>query len=185
MTTQKSLKKKSHNRIQIIMEKSNTGYLKINTPKDLTGIKDRYNLECPVCKAIPITGSQVFQCQNGHIICSKCQPKLSTCPVCRVGMATKIRNSVAEKIIADLPKPCRYTENGCDYTLGLQLDLHEKYCTYRPVQCPALGACYAKVLIKDLKQHVESAHKDRIAKCVGSGDPTMVRVSFKETDQFF
>lgn len=37
--------------------------------------------ECPVCfdYALP----PILQCQSGHIVCSQCRQKLSSCPTCR------------------------------------------------------------------------------------------------------
>ena len=39
-------------------------------------------LECPVCmetiKSVP-----VYQCANGHVICTGCIEKLNNCPICR------------------------------------------------------------------------------------------------------
>jgi hypothetical protein len=44
--------------------------------------QDLVNLfECPVCfdYALP----PILQCQSGHIVCSQCRQKLSSCPTCR------------------------------------------------------------------------------------------------------
>ena len=42
--------------------------------------------------------SPIFQCQEGHIFCNGCQPKLSKCPVCGYGEITNI-NLIAQKIL--------------------------------------------------------------------------------------
>ena len=37
-------------------------------------------LECPVCLQLP-RNPPIFQCENGHLICCDCHPKLeSKCP---------------------------------------------------------------------------------------------------------
>ena len=56
------------------------------------------NLECPVCLNIPDT-TPVFQCKNGHIICSGCRAKLNICPVCRVPFGYS-RSLTSEKLIS-------------------------------------------------------------------------------------
>ena len=56
------------------------------------------HLECPVCLDVPNT-SPVFQCDNGHLICCKCHPMLTTCPVCRIRLGYS-RNLTSEKLIA-------------------------------------------------------------------------------------
>ena len=40
-------------------------------------------LECPVCFQLP-RNPPIFQCENGHLICCDCQPKVNeTCPQVR------------------------------------------------------------------------------------------------------
>ena len=38
-------------------------------------------LECPVC--FEVADAPIFMCQQQHLICSSCQPRVSSCPVCR------------------------------------------------------------------------------------------------------
>ena len=55
-------------------------------------------LQCPVClqaiKHVP-----VFQCQNGHVICKDCHPRLLACPVCRTEAIWNIRSLISEDIV--------------------------------------------------------------------------------------
>ena len=37
-------------------------------------------LECPVC--MDISRPPIYQCEEGHIICSTCKPLLTNCPHC-------------------------------------------------------------------------------------------------------
>ena len=56
--------------------------------------------ECPVCleeiKTIPI-----FECKNGHVICSDCIPKLEKCPICR-NNSLPVRSSKSEEVILEV-----------------------------------------------------------------------------------
>ena len=40
------------------------------------------HLECPVCCQVP-RDARVFQCENGHLICGICKPKMARCPQVR------------------------------------------------------------------------------------------------------
>ena len=55
------------------------------------------SLECPVCFYTPKAGP-LYQCENGHILCSGCNGKVQQCPECRVDLPNvRIRNLFAEK----------------------------------------------------------------------------------------
>lgn len=93
---------------------------------------DLVNLfECPVCfdYALP----PILQCQLGHIVCSQCRQKLSSCPTCR-GPLGNIRNLGMEKVADTILFPCKYQTNGCHLNLTHKFKLdHEESCDYRPV----------------------------------------------------
>ena len=55
-------------------------------------------LECPVCFEVTRTGP-VFNCRNGHLICSACKPKVKSCPVCR-SVDLDCRNVFIEKFVS-------------------------------------------------------------------------------------
>ena len=38
-------------------------------------------LACPVC--LMPASAPIFSCQQMHLVCSSCQPRLTSCPVCR------------------------------------------------------------------------------------------------------
>ena len=59
-------------------------------------------LECPVCFEATRT-SPVFNCRNGHLICSACKPKVKSCPVCRTA-DLDCRNVFIEKFVSSLPE---------------------------------------------------------------------------------
>lgn len=88
--------------------------------------------ECPVCfdYALP----PILQCQSGHIVCSQCRQKLSSCPTCR-GPLGNIRNLGMEKVADTILFPCKYQTNGCQLNLMHKHKLeHEDGCDFRPVR---------------------------------------------------
>jgi hypothetical protein len=95
--------------------------------------QDLVNLfECPVCfdYALP----PILQCQSGHIVCSQCRQKLSSCPTCR-GPLGNIRNLGMEKVADTILFPCKYQTNGCLLNLMHKHKLeHEDCCDFRPVK---------------------------------------------------
>ncbi len=108
----------------------------------------------------------IYQCQTGHLICPDCleNPDLETCPTCSkpYDKDNPIRNGFAEKIAADLPKPCRYLDNGCPEQALISGNgnkaNHERNCIYRPIpSCPAnKSGCRSKVLFKDIANHIHN-----------------------------
>ena len=67
---------------------------------------DLKDIECPVCLRIP-RSSPVFQCENGHIVCNECHPKLVICSVCRIPLG-KIRSRISEMVLVKLPSACKF-----------------------------------------------------------------------------
>ena len=55
-------------------------------------------LQCPVCLDVP-RAAPIFSCRNGHLICGKCKPKVSSCPICR-SKDVGIRNVFVEKFVS-------------------------------------------------------------------------------------
>ena len=47
------------------------------------------DLECPVC--LEIAEAPIFMCQEMHLICSNCRPKLKECPECRAPYKAQLR----------------------------------------------------------------------------------------------
>ncbi|EOA21278.1 hypothetical protein CARUB_v10001631mg [Capsella rubella] len=98
-------------------------------------------LGCPICLGkltIPI-----FQCENGHLACSSCCPKLmNKCPSCALPIG-HIRCRAMESVLSSISIPCPNTKFGCtEYVFyGLE-STHEKECLFSPCPCPALGCDY-------------------------------------------
>lgn len=109
------------------------GLAMVATGNDLTSL-----FECPVCFDYVLP--PIIQCQNGHLVCSSCRQKLTSCPTCRVPIATNIRNLPMEKLATTMMFPCKYSSSGClaSFLYTDKLD-HEDSCEYKPYSCPCPG----------------------------------------------
>lgn len=97
---------------------------------------------CSACKEVPriaLKDFTVLQCQNGHIICTDCRPKIATCPLCR---STTIdnRNLFVEHYIETKmqhrPYKCRH--DPCEVNIRMlagDLAEHETFCIHRESRC--------------------------------------------------
>ncbi|KAJ4847548.1 hypothetical protein Tsubulata_003982 [Turnera subulata] len=94
-------------------------------------------LDCPIC-CEPFT-APVFQCSNGHPVCSSCCSKLANrCASCSLPVG-RIRCRPIEKVIESLEVPCRNSIYGCKETVGYRKKFnhrHYKTCIYAPCSCP-------------------------------------------------
>lgn len=94
--------------------------------------------ECPVCFDYVLP--PIMQCQNGHLVCSSCRTKLSSCPTCRVPIANNIRNLFMEKLATTMMFPCKYSSSGCPASLTHTDKIeHEESCEFKPYSCPCPG----------------------------------------------
>ncbi|XP_027970895.1 E3 ubiquitin-protein ligase SIAH1-like [Eumetopias jubatus] len=93
--------------------------------------------ECPVCFDYVLP--PILQCHSGHLVCTACRPKLTSCPTCR-GPLESIRNLAMEKVANSVLFPCKYASCGCEITLphAKKAD-HEELCEFRPYLCPCPG----------------------------------------------
>ena len=57
-------------------------------------------LECPVC--LETAKAPIFMCQQQHLVCFKCRPKLDSCPVCREAYQGQPRHRYAERDAEEL-----------------------------------------------------------------------------------
>ena len=58
-------------------------------------------LECPTC--LEVAPPPLYMCQDSHLICSACRPRLDRCPLCRVPLPGSVRrHRFAEKLYQDL-----------------------------------------------------------------------------------
>ena len=58
-------------------------------------------IECPVCFET-IDFVPIYQCQNGHVVCKNCYPKLKKCSICRQIHDGPIRNLKLEEMVERL-----------------------------------------------------------------------------------
>ncbi|KAL1206999.1 E3 ubiquitin-protein ligase SINA-like 7 [Cardamine amara subsp. amara] len=98
-------------------------------------------LDCPICfEALTIP---IFQCDNGHLVCSSCCPKLSNrCPTCDSPVGHN-RCRAMETVLESVFVPCRNTKFGCTINVSYGKEsTHEKECTFSQCFCPALDCNY-------------------------------------------
>jgi len=65
-------------------------------------------LECPVC--LETAKAPIFTCQQMHLVCSNCRPRLASCPVCR-------------EAYQGLPRRHRYAERDAEELEKLRVEL--------------------------------------------------------------
>ncbi|KAG7611048.1 Zinc finger RING-type [Arabidopsis suecica] len=113
-------------------------------------------LDCPICyHALKIP---VFQCENGHLACSSCCPKLrNKCPACALPVG-HIRCRAMERVLESVLVPCRYADLGCTKTIYYGREsTHEKICNFSSCSCPVQGCNYTGSY-KDLYEHYDLTH---------------------------
>ena len=121
---------------------------------DLTSL-----FECPVCFDFVLP--PIIQCQNGHLVCSSCRQKLTSCPTCRVPISNTIRNLPMEKLATTMMFPCKYSSSGCAISL-LYTDKpdHEDSCDFKPYSCPCPGStCKWYGPLEQVMPHLMHQHK--------------------------
>ena len=60
-------------------------------------------LECPVCLRVVEAGAAIFSCQQQHLLCSDCRPRVRQCPQCREKYSEPpLRHRFAEKMAREL-----------------------------------------------------------------------------------
>jgi len=116
--------------------------------------------ECPVCWMIP-RQNPVYQCLNGHIICSGCHSSVNICPQCRENLGTN-RNLMLESILDKLPFPCQFRGDGClDVMPRKSIAEHEIICCFRTINCVDIS-CNLQLSMSKLVAHVKVCHSERI-----------------------
>ncbi|CAA7057588.1 unnamed protein product [Microthlaspi erraticum] len=113
-------------------------------------------LDCPVCYE-PFT-IPIFQCENGHMACSSCCPKLGNkCPACALPIG-HYRCRAMESILESAFLACRNAKFGCTHKLPYGKELtHEKECIFSQFSCPAQD-CTHSCSYKDIFDHYNFTH---------------------------
>ncbi|CAL9224523.1 unnamed protein product [Arabidopsis halleri] len=113
-------------------------------------------LDCPVC--CEALATPIFQCDNGHLACSSCCPKLrNKCPSCAFPVGHN-RCRAMESILESTLVPCPNEMFGCTKTCFYGKEsAHEKECIFSQCSCPSLNCDYTGSY-KDLYAHYELTH---------------------------
>ncbi|KAF8113776.1 hypothetical protein N665_0045s0021 [Sinapis alba] len=126
--------------------------------KTRSAILDFSVLDCPICMeplSIPI-----FQCDNGHLACSSCCPKLKNkCPSCALPVGHS-RCRAMETVLKTVSLPCQNAKYGCTEILALGKEpTHEKDCSFAEYCfCPVLNCNYACSYIDLYHHYLSSIH---------------------------
>ncbi|KFK35022.1 hypothetical protein AALP_AA5G224000 [Arabis alpina] len=107
-----------------------------------TTLLDPDSLHCPIC--FELLTIPIFQCDNGHLACSSCCPKLrNKCPACALPIG-HIRCRAMETVLESVFVPCRNAKLGCtkNFSYGNEL-AHEKECAFSLCSCPVQDCNYA------------------------------------------
>jgi E3 ubiquitin-protein ligase SIAH1 len=128
-------------------------------------------LECPVC--LGTMRPPIFQCLNGHSVCSECKQKVEECPTCR-GPFIRTRNRFTEDLANKVIYPCKNTVRGCNEKVPLEdLEKHESVCPHRMYHC-LVGredGCTWTGPRSDILPHTEDKH----GKYVYTRDPCTMK----------
>ncbi|KAL6897747.1 hypothetical protein ACP4OV_006706 [Aristida adscensionis] len=123
---------------------------------------DAGNLDCGVCFQ-PLR-PPIFQCEVGHVICSRCRDKLAAaatgkCYVCRRVVTGGYRRCHAmESLVASILVQCPNAAHGCAATPAYyDLDGHWQKCAHSPCHCPG-EACGFAGSVAALRDHVAGVH---------------------------
>ncbi|KAJ4917603.1 E3 ubiquitin-protein ligase SINA-like 7 [Raphanus sativus] len=113
-------------------------------------------LDCPICYE-PLT-VPIFQCDNGHLACSSCCPKLSNhCPSCASPIGDK-RCRAMENVLESTFVPCQNAELGCTKNVSYGKEsTHKRECNFSPCSCPVQD-CNFIGTYKDLYVHYRITH---------------------------
>ncbi|KAG7543696.1 Seven-in-absentia protein TRAF-like domain [Arabidopsis thaliana x Arabidopsis arenosa] len=132
-------------------------------------------LDCPICfDALTIP---IFQCDNGHLACSSCCPKLSNkCPTCALPIGHN-RCRAMESVLESVFVPCRNVKFGCTKKVCYGKEsTHEKECTFYQCSCPTLDCNYTGSY-NDIYSHFVDDHRHESKSvtfvCGGSVDVQM------------
>ena len=123
----------------------------MNLPEDV-----RKDIECPVCLQLP-RDIPIFQCDNGHIICKDCKPRLELCPQCRTFVG-HTRSLIAERIVSKIKHKCKFADDGCDKEVLFEdLQGHEVGCDFRPIPC-VISDCNELIKRSCYLSHMKNNH---------------------------
>ncbi len=114
------------------------------------------SLQCPGCSDYFIP--PIYQCTNGHSVCSHCGSVNSICTECSVSLASKVRNITLERMLESIQVQCKHPH--CNQLVSLALrKSHEEYCEYNPnINCVIQDCCWVG---EDLIGHMKKVHETK------------------------
>ncbi|KAF8765996.1 hypothetical protein HU200_007931 [Digitaria exilis] len=125
-------------------------------------VDDVEALECSICY-LPLK-PPIFQCVNGHVVCSPCRDKLKatgrgSCHVCRGAIGGyNSRCHAMERVVESVHVPCPHAVHGCVAKVAYHdRRRHQEACPHAPCHCPG-EACGFAGSTAALRDHVASAH---------------------------
>lgn len=115
-------------------------------------------LDCSNC--FQLLTIPLFQCDNGHIVCSTCCDKLGNkCQKCSLHISSK-RCKAIENILQSMDKSCLNEKHGCTETISYNRNRkHEEECIHEPCYCP-LSGCDFVASSEVLSSHFSHKHGD-------------------------
>ncbi|KAG2307405.1 hypothetical protein Bca52824_027153 [Brassica carinata] len=133
--------------------------------KPRTGILNLDILSCPICvepftifpsSRLLFEFCSLIHCDNGHLACSSCCPKLrNKCPSCVLPVGHS-RCRGMETVLESISIPCQNAKFGCTKKLiHWEESTHEKTCTFSPCSCPVQDCNYTGSC-KDLYVHYKN-----------------------------
>ena len=109
--------------------------------------------KCPVC--YEYIHPPIPQCIEGHNMCSDCDVRLSSCPLCR-SQKSSVGCILLEKVYECLFSTCK--NRGCYETLPKNvLPEHQRTCLFRKVCC---DLCKWKGVVTELRYHFYTDHPE-------------------------
>jgi E3 ubiquitin-protein ligase SIAH1 len=86
-----------------------------------------------------------MQCDNGHIVCSICCPKLQNkCRKCSLSISSK-RCKAIENLLQSIEMSCPNVNYGCREKISYTIKrMHEEQCIRKPCYCPFSGCDFVQ-----------------------------------------
>lgn len=102
----------------------------------------------------------VFQCDNGHIVCSTCRPKLGNkCVKCSLRISSKGCKAI-ENLLLSIEMSCPNAKHGCNEKISyIGKRKHEEECIHVPCCCP-VSSCDFVASSEVLSKHFSDKHGD-------------------------
>ncbi|KAK8964742.1 hypothetical protein KSP40_PGU000811 [Platanthera guangdongensis] len=123
--------------------KKRKGHKHVAKDEEITVKIDPQLLHCGICADPLDNDGLVFQCANGHVLCSACAAKYGeSCPDC---LTADVSRCVALETIVDrLRMPCPFSAFGCmEFVSRAEKHSHELYCAHAPLACLVPGCLWS------------------------------------------